>query len=524
MTIVLYEGDNRDNLRAMISRGEFVDSVVCDPPYGLTSVVKRFGKEGSAPARKDRTDGSFSRLSAGFMGQAWDGSAIERDPEFWRLVWEVMKPGAYLVAFSSSRTYHHMAVAIEEAGFITHPMIVWAFGSGFPKAHNAARAIDQALGLDGSKAAAGDPVRRLRPGADQHKDGSWEKLADREYQPGAYIPASLEAKEWDGWHYGGQARKPAVEPIFVGQKPFSEKNGALNILKYGVGAVNIDGCRVEQRNKRYFYHPESECLMMTDGDDIADASQLVEEIDRETYGQIAARIGAPLPGFGRWPANLIHDGSDEAVALFPDSKGAIAPVRGTEASGKTNTVYGEFAGRAPSDRRDSLNGSAARFFESYPFEDRPVFYFPKAGKADRAGSTHPTVKPIALMRALVRHVTPPGGTVLDPFAGSGTTGEAAKLEGARCILMEREPEYLAFLHNRFDFACNPQLCEPESRLGFKSLPRVARAISSVVRNGPRTSGSARSDPEKARAGGSEIEGIAGSDMFASPAAAEIELL
>lgn len=420
MTIVLYEGDNRDNLRAMISRGEFVDSVVCDPPYGLTSVVKRFGKEGSAPARKDRTDGSFSRLSAGFMGQAWDGTAIERDPEFWRLVWGVMKPGAYLVAFSSSRTYHHMAVAIEEAGFITHPMISWVFGSGFPKAHNAARAIDQALGLDGTLDDAGN-----------------------------YVPASLEAAEWSGYHYGGQARKPAAEPIYVGQKPFSEKNCALNILKHGVGAVDIDGCRVGSDACRYFYHPESDCLMVSDGEDlVGDGSDLVEEIDRATYVRIAEQSGKPLLEQGRWPANLIHDGSEEVASL--------------------------------------LSNGAARFFESYPFEERPVFYFPKAGKADRAGSTHPTVKPIALMRALIRHVTPPGGIVLDPFAGSGTTGEAAKLERARCILMERESEYIAFLRNRFDCACNPQLHEPESHLGLKSLPRVARAISSIARNGTRT--------------------------------------
>lgn len=400
MRVKLHEGDSYIVLRQMIERGETVHSCVCDPPYGLTSVVKRFGKDGSAPAKPGR-DGAFARQSRGFMGKVWDGSAIERDPEFWKLVFDVMLPGAYIVAFSSSRTYHHMAVAMELAGFITHPMIGWTFASGFPKAHNAARAIDQALGFDGGKEASGNTVRRIRPGADQHKDGTWGKLDNREYQPGRYIPESDEASAWEGWHYGGQARKPALEPIYVGQKPFSEKNGAQNILKHGVGAVNIDGCRV-----------------LSEGSNP-----------------------------GRWPANLIHDGSAEVLALFPESKGQLANASTRQERRATQNVYGAMKSSGTGLARGD-EGSAARFFECYPFEDTPIFYCQKANRRDRADSKHPTVKPIALMRALIRHVTPLNGTVLDPFAGSGTTGQAALEEGMRGVLIENEPEYARDIRRR----------------------------------------------------------------------------
>lgn len=396
MTVSVISGDNRDSLRVLITMGIQVDSVVCDPPYGLVSIQKRFGKQGSAPARTEKNDGSFARLSGGFMGKAWDSSGIENDPEFWRLVWEVLKPGGYIVAFSSSRTFHRMACAIEDAGFITHPMIGWLNGQGFPKAHAADKAIDKALGAEGSIMPIGEPVKRMIPGADQHRDGSWIKDNGREYQPGAYVPATEEAAQWVGWAYGGQVRKPALEPIYVGQKPFSEKTGAANILKHGVGAVNIDGCRVPAEAGRSWRQPSH----------VVGGNSLSGSADGSLGNEIADKSH-----LGRYPANLIHDGSPEVLALFPGEEG--------------------------------------RFFECYPFEDQPAFYHPKAGKEDRGGSKHPTVKPIALMASLVRHVTPPGGIVLDPFAGTGTTGVAAQREGVDCILMEAEPEYVTFLKERF---------------------------------------------------------------------------
>lgn len=210
-----------------------------------------------------------------------------------------------------------------------------------------------------------------------------------------YIPGSPEAAQWEGWAYGTQAQKPALEPIYLGQKPFSEKTGAANLLKHGVGAVNIDGCRVEAEPMKA---------------QVRGGFKNSYEASKQNWG--AGDTYTPNEA-GRHPANLIHDGSAEVIELFPDS------------------------------------GSAARFFHAFPPDTDPIFYHPKAGKMDRAGSKHPTVKPIALMQYLIRHITPPGGTILDPFAGSGTTAEAAKREGFDCLLMEAEPEYLAFLKERF---------------------------------------------------------------------------
>jgi site-specific DNA-methyltransferase (adenine-specific) len=348
-SISLFEGDNRVSLRRLITEGVRVHSCVTDPPYGLVSIQKRFGKEGAAPARTEKNDGSFARLSGGFMNAKWDGTGIERDPEFWRLVWEILLPGGYVFAFSGSRTGHWQAVAMEQVGFIMHPMHGWVFGSGFPKAHSAKEA----------------------------------------------------GPEWEGWAYGTQSQKPALEPIYLGQKPFSEKTGIKNILKHGVGAVNIDGCRVStEDNLNGGAYPEN-------------------PTDRETmWGEEAGNswrrggAGEYQQPAGRHPANLILDGSEDVSAMLPNN--------------------------------------AARFFHNFQPDPDPIFYHPKAGKLDRAGSDHPTVKPIALMQYLIRHITPPGGVVLDPFAGSGTTAEAARREGFDCILMEAHPGYLGFLKERFN--------------------------------------------------------------------------
>lgn len=424
MTVTLYPGDNRVSLRRLIDEGVQVHAVVTDPPYGLVSVQKRFGKEGSAPARTENNDGSFARLSGGFMGKIWDGTGIERDPEFWRLIYDILLPGGYVFAFSGARTGHWQACAMEVAGFIMHPMHGWVFGSGFPKAHAADKAIDNLLGVEGGFRAEGNAVKRMIPGADQHKQG-WEKNNGREYQPGTYVPGSMEAEEWEGWAYGTQAQKPALEPIYLGQKPFSEKTGAANLLKHGVGAVNIDGCRVPGKP---WARPASNAI---DG----------------VYGDYANDRPRENTTGGRHPANLILDGSPEVVAMFPTSAGARAPVNGTEASEVTKDVYNDRE-RVPGAFHGDT-GSAARFFHHFPPDTEPLIYHRKAGREDRAGSKHPTVKPISLMRYLIRHITPPGGIVLDPFAGSGTTAEAARLEGKNSLLMESEPEYIQFLTRRF---------------------------------------------------------------------------
>jgi len=450
--VILYPGDCLDVLADMPENS--VDAVVCDPPYHLASIVKRFGKEGSAKAKSGKT-GAFKRASAGFMGKKWDGGDIAFRVETWKAVIRVLKPGGYLLAFASTRGFGRMSVAIEDAGFVTHPMIAWIFGSGFPKAHNAARAIDKRLGREGQKQANGNAVRRIRPGADQEKDGSWEKLEDRVYQPGAYVPGSPEAAQWNGWHYGGQSLKPAIEPIYMGQKPFTERNGAANILLWGTGAVNIDACRVG-----------------VDGGTTRSGQAEYPKNDdgTEDRSESWARTGHNIVELqaGRWPANVIHDGSDEVLAAFPEtsSQGHIPRSGGTKAIwGGGNHISEDFG----SNNAFADSGSAARFFYAAR-PDEPsafrrydkhgatdfamlpgarragvtpssLFYSAKADSEDRIGSKHPTVKPIDLMQYLVRLVTPPGGTVLDPFAGTGTTGEAAWREGFDAILIERELEY-----------------------------------------------------------------------------------
>lgn len=364
--VVLHAGDCLAVLDALGENS--VDSVVCDPPYHLTSIVKRFGAKDAAEA-KDGTSGAFKRASAGFMGKQWDGGYIAFQPETWARALRVLKPGGYILAFSSSRTFGRMSVAIEDAGFITHPMIGWIFGSGFPKAHR------------------------------------------------------VQAEGYEGFRYGGQATKPALEPIYMGQKPFSEKNGTANVLRWGTGALNIDACRIEGEGNKTF-------------------ERFAGGRARDQYrmGTTGAAVSSDI---GRWPANVIHDGSDEVLAAFPEAPGQQFTVRPDHAPQVGTDVYGDYGPRPMVEPRGD-SGSAARFF-----------YSAKADAEDRIGSKHPTVKPLDLMQYLVRLVTPPGGTVLDPFAGTGTTGEAAWREGMTAILIEREAEYQADIARRMELAENP---------------------------------------------------------------------
>lgn len=437
--VTLHHGDNREHLRRLIDEGVRVHSVVTDPPYGLVSVQKRFGGEGAVPVGTANNDGSFARLTGGFMGKAWDGTGIERDPEFWRLIWEILLPGGYCFAFSGSRTGHWQACAMELAGFIMHPMHGWVYGSGFPKAHNASKAIDKMLGAEFDTVPASGVGFMNADGR-----GGYNPTINRLVQTSETSP---EAAQWEGWAYGTQAQKPALEPIYIGQKPFSEKTGAANLLKHGVGAVNIDGCRVPGVK-----------------DTPASPRRAAQN---ETYGDLSNDPGTGSgwdPNTGRHPANLLHDGSDEVVALFPESKGQLAAVGPQHGSRETVHAYGNYGPRPDTlPRGDS--GSAARFFHAFPPDTDPIIYNSKAGKADRAGSKHPTVKPVALMQYLIRHITPPGGTVLDPFAGSGTTAEAAMREGFDCILMEQEDEYAEFLRSRFASVLTTDTPEQEDIFG-----------------------------------------------------------
>lgn len=370
-------GDCIEALRAMPA--DSVDSAVMDPPYHLTSIVERFGKDGSAEA-KVGTTGAFKRASAGFMGKQWDGGDIAFQVATWEAVYRVLKPGSYLLAFASTRGFGRMSVAIEDAGFIVHPLIAWVFGSGFPKA------------------------------------------------------TRIKAEGYDGFRYGGQALKPAIEPIFMGQKPFSEATGTANILKHGTGAINVDGCRIGFENDAP--NPATNPLYRKQN---GYKNGNAPDHNSTSFSLKDGSGERPADPNGRWPANLIHDGSDEVIAAFPDAPGQQREVNDTFSPKQGTAVYGDYGPRPTVKPRDS-GGSAARFF-----------YSAKADSDDRIGSKHPTVKPVDLMRYLVRLVTPPGGTVLDCFAGTGTTGEATWREGMKAILIEREPEYQADIAERMRF-------------------------------------------------------------------------
>jgi site-specific DNA-methyltransferase (adenine-specific) len=387
VSVRLEHGDCREVIKTMADCS--VDSCVTDPPYSLQTINKRFAKVG----RNDKTwskSGPHQRTARGFMNQKWDTGETAFDPAWWSEVYRVLKPGAHLVAFSGTRTYHRMACAIEDAGFEIRDQLGWAFATGFPKSHDVSKGIDKAAGATREVIEEGPTVRRIRPGADQGKDGTWEKLGDRTYTHAVTAPATADAAIWEGW---GTAIKPAWEPICLARKPLSESTVAANVLKWGTGALNIDGCRVE---------------FAGDGDEVESKGKNQHgdfgtgPMTNRVYGKFSKDRENYDPT-GRWPANLLLDGSDDVLAAFPGCG----------------------------------SSSAARFFFSA-----------KADADDRCDSKHPTVKPVALMRWLARLVTPPGGLVLDPFSGSGTTGVACLREGFECILIEREDQYAADIRHR----------------------------------------------------------------------------
>lgn len=396
--ITVHHGDSREVLKTVADAS--IDSCVTDPPYALVSIGKRFGKDGAAPCKAGKT-GAYQRASVGFMGQKWDTGETAFDPEFWAEVLRVLKPGAHLLAFSGTRTYHRMVCAIEDAGFEIRDQIGWAFGSGFPKSHDVSKGIDRAAGVEREivgVAGKGGATRNSMAG----------DFAGGEYMKSA--AATPEAAKWQGW---GTALKPAWEPICVARKPL-DGTVAANVLQHSTGALNIDGCRVGARGKPKITDPKR---------------------TSNTYGAIDSPGGKLLPD-ARWPANLIHDGSDEVVACFPETNGQIG---GNNDPGGSMGHHGGARGISAPGVKDY--GSAARFF-----------YTAKADAEDRLGSKHPTVKPVDLMAYLCRLVTPPGGTVLDPFSGTGTTGLAAMREGFDCILIEREENYVADINRRLEWA------------------------------------------------------------------------
>jgi site-specific DNA-methyltransferase (adenine-specific) len=410
--------------------GPLFDACVTDPPYHLTSIVKRFSAEDAAPVKPGAT-GAYARASRGFMGKTWDGGDIAFRPETWEAVFRAMKPGAHLVAFSGTRTYHRMVCAIEDAGFEIRDQLAWAYGSGFPKSHDVSKALDKAAGAAREVV----EVRERSAARPVVEDQSGGKAYRLNGDASITAPATDAAKQWQGW---GTALKPAWEPIVLARKPLSEKSVAANVLKHGTGAINIDGCRVASgdenpsiaRRKGSVAHLSTRPAKETEAE-----GKIANRQSPEAFR--ADRVGEAL---GRFPANFCHDGGEDVLATFPDAPGQQYAVKGTEPSSPFANVYGDMPNRAGSAEPRNDSGSAARFF-----------YSAKAGPLDRIGSSHATVKPVDLMRWLSRLITPPGGLILDPFAGSGTTGIAAMAEGFGCTMLDIEAEHIADIERKLAY-------------------------------------------------------------------------
>jgi site-specific DNA-methyltransferase (adenine-specific) len=425
----IYQGNNLDILPELQSNS--VDSIVCDPPYEL-----------------------------GFMGKSWDSSGIAYSVELWTQCLRVLKPGGHLLAFGGTRTWHRLAVAIEDAGFEIRDNIAWLYGSGFPKSHNVALGIDKKQGHANRG--------RAIPTASKYQASDIEEKNKLTSNPvEAYEAKSEEAAKWDGW---GTALKPAHEPIVVARKPLIG-TVAQNVLQHGTGALNIDATRIGTGTgeRRTVHYPDIR------GNNYGQDNQAYTEratVEREIIDQ------------GRWPANIILD---EHTAQLLDEQSGVSkstPVGTGSVKTKRNSMAGGSMFSAASTHNDS--GGASRFF-----------YVAKASKRDRnegleniegqeisakgnglartcntcGASTldgcdcpdrtfsnpvrqnfHPTVKPTALMQYLIRLVTPDNGVVLDPFAGSGSTGKAAILEGKRFIGIELTAEYLPIIEGRLKHA------------------------------------------------------------------------
>jgi site-specific DNA-methyltransferase (adenine-specific) len=406
---------NADCIAAMKAMPDnSVDSIVTDPPYEL-----------------------------GFMGKSWDASGIAFNVDVWREALRVMKPGGHLIAFSGSRTYHRMAVAIEDAGFQIRDQIMWVYGSGFPKSHNISKAIQKADGVEPVGFKENENAAFYGTGS----GGQYNPTPRQLFMP----PTEGVAAEWNGW---GTALKPAHEPMVLARKPL-EGTVANNVLTYGVGGLNIDGSRVGSEG----------------GTSLEGVEPTPRSGNENVYGVYKnMSFGKPVEGLGRFPANFIHDGSDEVVALFPNTKAGIAK--------RGNSGGNNFGSHTPKPPLDDIgyadSGSAARFFycAKASKRDRNEGLDGFAAKRDHDGrkdggvggdnprnrtnnaklNHHPTVKPTSLMQYLVRLVTPPNGIVLDPFMGSGSTGKACAYEGFSFIGIDQSAEYVEIARARIDFA------------------------------------------------------------------------
>lgn len=455
LTTALYLGDCREVMAEMPENS--VDAIATDPPYLISFMGKAF----------DTQDGA---------------SSDPKKMQEWHRLWavealRVLKPGGHALVMGGTRTYHRLVCGLEDAGFECRDCCMYLYGVGFPKSLDIAKAITKAeLGVP-----QGGP-NPLSPNTGKYKGGTIKAghPTGRGFGagPGQFLneeevafdmePTDA-ARQWEGW---GTALKPAVEIIVLCRKPLSEPTVAQNVLRWGVGGLNIDGCRIPYRV----------------GDNAVENGLKRAETPRADirgggfhtgtdWSKKRRIVASGMTPEGRWPANLLHDGSDEVLALFPDSKGQQGDVKGTEPShtdGEDTNCYGEY-GRVAFGKHSDGNSSAARFFycskasrseRDYGLENMPNHTpgevtggrqegsagldSPRAGAGRTSGghNGHPTVKPLSLMRWLCRLIAPPGGVVLDPFMGSGTTRLACLVEGFQCIGIDQDQHYLDIAASR----------------------------------------------------------------------------
>lgn len=411
---------NESNLETMARMPDnSVDAIVTDPPYGL-------GREPDPVAMLAAwLDHGYLEVNGrGFMGKEWD--AFVPQPRFWKEAYRVLKPGGHVLSFFGTRTYDWGVMAMRLAGFEVRDQLAWVFGSGFPKSLDISKALDKAAGAER------EVVGELKGGSAMKLNGDnprprHEKQKENGGKYSITAPATPEAQQWAGW---GSALKPALEPIVLARKPLGEKTIAANVLAWGTGGINVDWCRVGTSS--------------TPRKDPNNGNLVNAHMEMRPWMKKRIENGEPLKGDfdgnqGRWPANFTHDGSPEVLGLMPETQSGFMPA-GTKRQNSSNSNKNTYMHMDPDlSANDTFgdSGSAARFFYCAKADATERNYGLPKGKKNR----HPTVKPLALMRWLVRLITPPGGLVYDPFAGSGTTFAACMEEGFQFIGSEIDAEH-----------------------------------------------------------------------------------
>lgn len=415
MKLDLHHGDCLDVLKTLPENS--VDSIITDPPYGLSKAPDM------AEVLTHWLNGDdYEHKGNGFMGKSWD--SFVPGPSVWRECFRVLKPGGHLLSFFGARTYDLGTIAIRLAGFEIRDQIMWVYGSGFPKSHNISKAIDKGQGVEPT--IVGHSSNGIMGGSGEFTSGN-PHSAGYKSEFDLTVPTSELAKEWEGW---GTALKPAHEPICMARKPFSGQVAA-NVIKHGTGAINIDACRIGNETR---FNPPSH--------NKPGGNSLHMSVSGMPEGAEGSEVS------GRWPANFCHDGSFTVTKHFPQSS---STGNRSEESRNAKVSGTKFLMDNHQSREYTDSGSVARYF-----------YCAKTSKIDReegvssfsdsrSKNNHPTVKPTSLMAWLCLLVTPPGGTILDPFMGSGSTGKAAAIHDFDFIGIEKEADYLSIARQRIEF-------------------------------------------------------------------------